>query len=48
MRMRTCPKIQSIEDFLAMNPIVPSTVIMRSTVAFRWEEDRELQEDAGA
>jgi hypothetical protein len=37
-----------VEDFLAFNPIVPSTVIMRSTVAFRWEEDRELQEDAGA
>jgi len=48
MRMRTCPKIQSIEDFLAMNPIVPSTVIMRSDTTFRWEEDRDLQEDVGA
>jgi glycosyltransferase involved in cell wall biosynthesis len=48
MRERACPKIRTVEDFLAFNPIVPSTVIMRSTVAFRWEEDRELQEDAGA
>ena len=48
MRARACPKIRSVEDFLAFNPIVPSTVVMRSTVAFRWEEDRELQEDAGA
>lgn len=48
MRERACPKIRSVEDFLAFNPIVPSTVVMRSTVAFRWEEDRELQEDAGA
>jgi len=48
MRERACPKIRSVEDFLAFNPIVPSTVIMRSNVAFRWEEDCELQEDAGA
>ena len=48
MRERACPKVRTVEDFLAFNPIVPSTVIMRSTVAFRWEEDRELQEDAGA
>ena len=48
MRVRACPKVRTVEDFLAFNPIVPSTVIMRSTVAFRWEEDRELQEDAGA
>ena len=48
MRERACPKIRTVEDFLAFNPIVPSTVIMRSNVAFRWEEDRELQEDAGA
>lgn len=48
MRERACPKIQTVEDFLAFNPIVPSTVVMRSTVAFRWEEDRALQEDAGA
>ena len=48
MRERACPKIRAVEDFLAFNPIVPSTVIMRSNVAFRWEEDRELQEDAGA
>jgi hypothetical protein len=48
MRERACPKIRTVEDFLAFNPIVPSTVIMRSTVAFRWEEDRALQEDAGA
>jgi len=48
MRERACPKIRTVEDFLAFNPIVPSTVVMRSTVAFRWEEDRELQEDAGA
>ena len=48
MRVRACPKIRTVEDFLAFNPIVPSTVIMRSTVAFRWEEDRELQEDVGA
>jgi len=48
MRERACPKIRTVEDFLAFNPIVPSTVIMRSNVAFRWEEDRELQEDPGA
>jgi len=48
MRERACPKIRTVEDFLAFNPIVPSTVVMRSTVVFRWEEDRELQEDAGA
>ena len=48
MRVRACPKIRTVEDFLAFNPIVPSTVIMRSTVAFRWEGDRELQEDVGA
>ena len=48
MRERACPKIRTVEDFLAFNPIVPSTVVMRSSVAFRWEEDRELQEDAGA
>ena len=48
MRERACPKIRTVEDFLAFNPIVPSTVIMRSTVTFRWEEDRELQEDVGA
>jgi len=48
MRERACPKIRTVEDFLAFNPIVPSTVVMRSNVAFRWEEDRELQEDAGA
>ena len=48
MRMRACPKIQNVEDFLAMNPIVPSTVIMRSDTTFRWEEDRDMQEDVGA
>jgi glycosyltransferase involved in cell wall biosynthesis len=48
MRERACPMIRTVEDFLAFNPIVPSTVIMRSAVSFRWEEDRELQEDAGA
>lgn len=48
MRVRACPKIQSVEDFLATNPIVPSTVIMRSDTTFRWEEDRDMQEDVGA
>jgi hypothetical protein len=48
MRMRACPKIRSVEDFLAFNPIVPSTVIMRSNTAFTWEEDRDMQEDVGA
>jgi hypothetical protein len=48
MRERACPKIRTVEDFLAFNPIVPSTVVMRVQVAFRWEEDRALQEDAGA
>jgi len=48
MRERACPKIRTVEDFLAFNPIVPSTVVMRAQVAFRWEEDRALQEDAGA
>ena len=48
MRERACPKIRTVEDFLAFNPIVPSTVIMRSDTSFTWEEDRELQEDAGA
>ena len=48
MRMRACPKIRSVEDFLAFNPIVPSTVVMRSNTAFTWEEDRDMQEDGGA
>ena len=48
MRMRVCPKIRSVEDFLAFNPIVPSTVVMRSNTAFTWEEDRDMQEDVGA
>ena len=48
MRMRACPKIRSVEDFLAFNPIVPSTVVMRSNTAFTWEEDRDMQEDVGA
>lgn len=48
IRMRACPKIQNVEDFLAFNPIVPSTVVMRSKVAFRWEEERDMQEDVGA
>jgi len=48
MRMRACPKIRSVEDFLAFNPIVPSTVVMRSDTAFTWEEDRDMQEDVGA
>ena len=48
MRMRACPKIHSVEDFLAFNPIVPSTVIMRSDTSFTWEEDRDMQEDVGA
>jgi len=48
MRMRACPKIRRVEDFLAFNPIVPSTVVMRSNTAFTWEEDRDMQEDVGA
>ena len=48
MRERACPKIRTVEDFLAFNPVVPSTVVMRAEVSFRWEEDRALQEDAGA
>ena len=48
MRMRACPKIYSVEDFLAFNPIVPSTVIMRTDTSFVWEEDRDMQEDLGA
>jgi glycosyltransferase involved in cell wall biosynthesis len=48
MRMRACPKIRSVEDFLTFNPIVPSTVVMRSETAFTWEEDRDMQEDVGA
>jgi glycosyltransferase involved in cell wall biosynthesis len=48
MRERACPKIRNVEDFLAFNPIVPSTVVIRAEVSFRWEEDRALQEDAGA
>jgi len=48
MRMRACPKIRSVEDFLAFNPIVPSTVVMRSDTVFTWEEDRDMQEDVGA
>lgn len=45
---RSCPAISSVEDFIAYNPIVPSTVVMRSTLDFAWEEDRSLQEDVGA
>ena len=48
MRERACPKIRTVEDFLAFNPIVPSTVIMRSDTTFRWEEERDMQEDVGA
>ena len=48
MRMRACPKIRSVEDFLTFNPIVPSTVVIRSDTAFTWEEDRDMQEDVGA
>ena len=47
-RKRSCPKIHSIEDFLAYNPIVPSTVVMRNTLAFQWEHRRSMQEDVGA
>ena len=47
-RRRSCPKVGSIEDFLAYNPIVPSTVVMRNTLAFQWEQNRSMQEDVGA
>ena len=41
-------RVGSIEDFLAYNPIVPSTVVMRNTLAFQWEQNRSMQEDVGA
>ena len=47
-RKRSCPEVHSIEDFLAYNPIVPSTVVIRSTLAFKWEQNRSMQEDVGA
>jgi glycosyltransferase involved in cell wall biosynthesis len=48
LRKRSCPKIHKLEDFIAYNPIVPSTVVMRTSTDFSWEEDRALQEDVGA
>jgi glycosyltransferase involved in cell wall biosynthesis len=48
LRKRSCPEIRTVQDFIAYNPIVPSTVVMRTSLDFRWEEDRNLQEDVGA
>lgn len=47
MRTRACPVLKSKADFLTFNPIVPSAVILRSSMEFCWEEDRNLLEDLG-
>jgi len=48
LRKRSCPEVRTLRDFIGYNPIVPSTVVMRSNLDFQWEEDRRLQEDVGA
>ena len=47
-RKRACSQISSLRSFLSYNPIVPSTIIMRSGFDYAWENDRNLQEDVGA
>ena len=48
MRTRACSQVSSLQSFLSYNPIVPSTIIMRSSFDYAWENDRDLQEDIGA
>jgi len=45
---RACSQVNSLRSFLSYNPIVPSTIIMRSGFDYAWENDRKLQEDVGA
>jgi len=47
-RKRACSQVSSLQSFLSYNPIVPSTIIMRSSFDYTWENDRDLQEDIGA
>ena len=47
-RKRACSQVSSLRSFLSYNPIVPSTIIMRSGFDYAWENDRSLQEDVGA
>lgn len=47
-RKRSCKEINGITDFLAHNPLVPSTVVVRNTLPLVWEDDPALQEDVGA
>jgi glycosyltransferase involved in cell wall biosynthesis len=47
-RKRACRQVSSLRSFLSYNPIVPSTIIMRSGFDYAWENDRNLQEDVGA
>tara|TARA_B100000900_G_scaffold224725_1_gene190656 strand:+ start:317 stop:1168 length:852 start_codon:yes stop_codon:yes gene_type:complete len=47
-RKRACSQVSSLQSFLSYNPIVPSTIIMRSGFDYTWENDRNLQEDVGA
>jgi glycosyltransferase involved in cell wall biosynthesis len=47
-RKRACSQVSSLQSFLSYNPIVPSTIIMRSGFDYAWENDRNLQEDVGA
>jgi glycosyltransferase involved in cell wall biosynthesis len=47
-RKRACSQVSSLRSFLSYNPIVPSTIIMRSGFDYAWENDRNLQEDVGA
>ncbi|MEY2962933.1 MAG: putative glycosyltransferase EpsJ [Bacteroidota bacterium] len=47
MFKRSCPQINSLDHFLATNSLVPSSVIIRSTMDFRWEERRDQVEDLG-
>lgn len=47
-RKRACSQVSSLQSFLSYNPIVPSTIIMRSSFDYAWENDRDLQEDIGA
>lgn len=47
-RKRACSQVSSLRSFLSYNPIVPSTIIMRSGFDYAWENDKNLQEDVGA
>ena len=47
-RKRSCAEVDGITDYLAFNPLVPSTVVIRKSLPLHWEEDKALQEDVGA